>query len=72
MIQLEDIGPAIVAAEPNPEPGNVSYHDAIDGYRREVILKALAQTQGNRAAAARLLGLERSYLLRLIKSFRIT
>jgi DNA-binding NtrC family response regulator len=48
-----------------------SYHKAVDGYRREVILQALSQTEGNRAAAARLLGLERSYLLRLMKSFQI-
>jgi transcriptional regulator of acetoin/glycerol metabolism len=50
----------------------LSYHEAIDGYRREVLLQALTQTKGNRAAAARLLGLERSYFLRLMKSFRIS
>ena len=70
-IQLEDIAPAILAAESKAQ-SLTSYHDAIDGYRREVILQALAQTHGNRAAAARLLGLERSYLLRLMKSFQIT
>jgi transcriptional regulator with GAF, ATPase, and Fis domain len=36
-----------------------------------VIVSALAQTHGNRAAAARLLGLQRSYLLRLMKAFGI-
>lgn len=71
-MQLVDIAPAIVVAQPKAQPGTTSYHDAIDGYRREVILQALAQTQGNRAAAARLLGLERSYLLRLMKSFQIS
>jgi transcriptional regulator with GAF, ATPase, and Fis domain len=50
----------------------VSYHESIDEYRREVIVNALTQTQGNRAAAARLLGLQRSYLLRLMKSFHIS
>jgi len=43
----------------------------VDAYRRELILKALGQTGGNRAAAARALGLERTYLARLIKSLRI-
>ena len=50
----------------------VSYHESVDEYRREVIVSALAQTQGNRAAAARLLGLQRSYLLRLMKAFDIS
>jgi DNA-binding NtrC family response regulator len=72
-IQIEDLSPGIGAAEVEIDnrPTPVSYHESIDEYRREVIVNALAQTQGNRAAAARLLGLQRSYLLRLIKAFRI-
>ncbi len=73
-IQIEDLSPGIVAAE--AETGSPStpqsYHESIDEYRREVIVNALAQTQGNRAAASRLLGLQRSYLLRLMKSFDIS
>jgi DNA-binding NtrC family response regulator len=70
-IHLRDLTPGIIATEIKASPDSFSYHEAIDSYRREVILQALAQTQGNRAAAARLLGLERSYLLRLMKSFHI-
>ncbi|MET0500019.1 MAG: helix-turn-helix domain-containing protein [Candidatus Binatia bacterium] len=74
IIQIEDLSPGIVAAEMEMEsrPPPVSYHESVDEYRREVIVNALAQTQGNRAAAARLLGLQRSYLLRLMKSFHIS
>jgi Nif-specific regulatory protein len=73
-IQIEDLSPGIVAAEADvdhrlPSP---SYHESVDEYRREVIVNALAQTQGNRAAAARVLGLQRSYLLKLMKSFNIS
>jgi len=73
IIQIEDLSPAIVAAEGEIDnrPTPVSYHESVDEYRREVIVSALAQTQGNRAAAARLLGLQRSYLLRLMKAFNI-
>ncbi len=73
-IQIEDLSPGIVAAEAETESPSTpqSYHESIDEYRREVIVNALAQTQGNRAAAARLLGLQRSYLLRLMKSFEIS
>jgi len=72
-IQIEDLSPGIVAAEAEIDnrPTPVSYHESVDEYRREVIVSALAQTQGNRAAAARLLGLQRSYLLRLMKAFNI-
>jgi DNA-binding NtrC family response regulator len=72
-IQIEDLSPGIVAAEGEIDnrPTPVSYHESVDEYRREVIVSALAQTQGNRAAAARLLGLQRSYLLRLMKAFNI-
>ena len=37
--------------------GALSYRHAVDGARADVIRKALAHTQGNRAAAARVLGM---------------
>jgi transcriptional regulator with GAF, ATPase, and Fis domain len=37
----------------------------------EKVTKALRMTDGNRAGAARLLGLEAKYLLRLMKSLQI-
>ena len=70
-IDLQDVGVGSIPTESTTSREHTSYHQAIDGYRREVLVQALAQTQGNRAAAARLLGLERSYLLRLMKSFHI-
>ncbi len=48
-----------------------SYHQAIESYRRDLILKVLAQTHGSRAAAAQVLGIQRTYLSRLIKTLRI-
>jgi DNA-binding NtrC family response regulator len=70
---VEDLSPGIASAEQERDDRStpVSYHESVDEYRREVIVNALAQTQGNRAAAARLLGLQRSYLLRLMKAFDI-
>jgi Nif-specific regulatory protein len=49
-----------------------SYHKAIDDYRRALIERTLAQTQGNRAEAAKILGLQRTYLARLIKALGIS
>jgi DNA-binding NtrC family response regulator len=50
---------------------SVSYHDGVNAARKEMVIKALRQTNGNRAAAARLLGLEAKYFLRLMKSLAI-
>ncbi|HXV82091.1 MAG TPA: sigma-54 dependent transcriptional regulator [Candidatus Binatia bacterium] len=71
-IEIDDLAPGISGTEARKSSEPLSYHQAIDGHRREVILQALSQTHGNRAAAARLLGLERSYLLKLMKSFHIS
>jgi len=49
-----------------------SYNENVGAYRRQLILKALAEAQGNRAAAAKALGLQRTYLSRLIKTLRIS
>jgi transcriptional regulator with GAF, ATPase, and Fis domain len=61
----------VVAKVPNPVRDKFSYHGAIDDYRRELIVKTLAQTDGNRAAAAKVLGLQRTYLSRLIRTLRV-
>jgi DNA-binding NtrC family response regulator len=50
---------------------NLSYRDGVNAARKELLVKALRRTDGNRAAAARLLGLETKYFLRLMKSLRI-
>jgi DNA-binding NtrC family response regulator len=49
----------------------LSYRHAVDAARAEVIKKALAHTKGNRAAAARTLGMHKTHLLNLIKALRI-
>jgi DNA-binding NtrC family response regulator len=49
----------------------LSYREGINAARKELVLKALRRTEGNRAAAARLLGLETKYFLRLMKSLQI-
>ncbi len=70
-LSLHDLPRNIVSATSASLRDGLSYHEAIDDYRREMILKTLAQTQGNRAAAAKILGLQRTYLSRLIKVLQI-
>jgi len=70
-VMLHDLPPRIVATESQTPATGVAYHTAIAAYRREVLLQALAQAQGNHVAAAKALGLQRTYFQRLLKTLRI-
>ena len=71
-LTLQDLPPRIVAADPRARSTALSYRDDLTAYRRQLILRALTQTKGNRTAAAKALGLEKNYLSRLIKTLRIS
>jgi DNA-binding NtrC family response regulator len=70
-IELHDLPPRIAAAQAKAPAGRFSYRAGIDASRRELVLKALRQTGGNRAAAAKVLGIQRTYLLKLMKALGI-
>jgi DNA-binding NtrC family response regulator len=70
-ISLEDISPVIAFQAPGSFAADVTYREALDAYRQQIIVRALSCTQGNRAAAAKLLDIERRHLLRLMKCFGI-
>ena len=70
-ITSEDLPLRIVDSEIENTPDGFSYRHAVDAARAEVIRKALAHTKGNRAAAARILGMHKTHLLNLMKSMRI-
>jgi len=70
-VTLHDLPPGIACAEGESTSDSLSYRHALDAARREVITRALAYTQGNRAAAARMLGLHKTHLHSLMKSLRI-
>jgi len=71
-IALEDLPTRMAVGKPGAVPGTLSYREGVYAARKELILKALSTTQGNRSAAAKLLGLEAKYLLALIKSLGIS
>ncbi len=71
MIEASDL-PSRFAGESIPlSVDNLSYRDGINAARKDLVVKALRKTDGNRAAAARSLGLETKYFLRLMKSLGI-
>ena len=51
-----------------PLPG---FHGAVSDFKRRLLEATLTQAGGNRTRAARALGLQRTYLLRLIREFEI-
>ncbi len=67
----DDLPLRIAATDEVSPAGALSYRHAVDAARAEVIKKALAHTKGNRAAAARVLGMHKTHLLNLIKTLRI-
>jgi DNA-binding NtrC family response regulator len=70
-ITLQDLSPAIASKAPDALVDGLPYREALDACRQQIIAKALSRTQGNRAAAAKLLRIERRHLLRLMKCFGI-
>jgi DNA-binding NtrC family response regulator len=71
-LTVQDLPSRIVAGESPGRSTALSYRDDVTAYRRELIMRALMLTKGNRAAAAKALGLEPNYLSRLIKTLRIS
>jgi DNA-binding NtrC family response regulator len=70
-LAIQDLPSRVVASVARPSIDGRSYRDAMEYYRRELVLAALERCHGNRAAAARQLGLHEKYFLRLLKSLTI-
>jgi DNA-binding NtrC family response regulator len=56
---------------PPVEARPVGYHGAVSEFKRRLIEATLHQVKGNRTHAARALGLQRTYLLRLIRELAV-
>lgn len=48
-----------------------TYHQHVDNFKRELLTQTLLAHCGNRTHAAKALGLQRTYLLRLIRELGI-
>ena len=58
-------------SESLPRLADHSYHGAVCEFKRRLIEATLTQSGGNRTHAARALGLQRTYLLRLMREFEV-
>jgi DNA-binding NtrC family response regulator len=61
-VEVRDAGAAGLVREPSRR-----FHAAVEEFKRGLIASTLRRTGGNRTQAARLLGLQRTYLARLIR-----
>jgi len=50
----------------------ITFHGAVSDFKRRLIEASLRHAHGNRTHAARALGLQRTYLLRLIRELGVT
>ena len=72
-----EIGPKdlpLLRGEPSdetPEESAGTYHEAVQQFKREFLRSALAQASGNQTRAAEALGLQRTYLSRLLKDLGV-
>jgi DNA-binding NtrC family response regulator len=68
-IALEDFPPEIALGGETERPA--AFHSRVESFRASVIRDALAQHGGSQTQAARALGLQRSYLARLIRKYAL-
>jgi DNA-binding NtrC family response regulator len=73
VLTIQDLPGRIAAAEtPIQGSENLSYREAMEATRRNLVAAALRQAHGNRTAAAKILGVHEKYFFRLIKTLGIT
>jgi DNA-binding NtrC family response regulator len=70
-ISLDEIPTTMVSTDSTAPSLGLLYSENVEAYRRQLIVKALSEAKGNRATAAKALGLQRTYLSRLIKTLHI-
>ena len=66
---MEDLPPEIM--QPLDQIEGAGYHAKVETFRAQVLFEALEQASGSRTEAARALGLQRTYLARLIKRYEL-
>ncbi|MGI8991294.1 MAG: sigma-54 interaction domain-containing protein [Bryobacteraceae bacterium] len=71
LIRPEDLPESVLECEPASRFAGGKYQAAVQDTKRQSILKAVEQAQGNVTEAAKLLGVHPNYLHRLIRNFHL-
>jgi transcriptional regulator with GAF, ATPase, and Fis domain len=67
----EDLPIGSPRREPAPQAVGLPLKEAVDQFKKQLIVANLRQTGGNRARASKILGIQRTYLSRLISRYGI-
>lgn len=70
LILPEDLPEVVLESELSPT-STLRYHEAVTLTKKQIIVDAMAQVNGNYTAAARLLGVHPNYLHRLIRNLKL-
>ncbi|MBL8206644.1 MAG: sigma 54-interacting transcriptional regulator [Blastocatellia bacterium] len=71
LIQVEDLPESILEQEPVAGLMTTKYEDTLRETKKQLVLRALEQANGNQAEAAKLLGMHASNLHRLIQNLKL-
>ncbi len=69
---VDDLPPELQELGVSDELPKGSFHEAVRGFKRELVRSALAMHTGNRLKAAKELGISRCYLHRLLNQLNVT
>jgi transcriptional regulator with GAF, ATPase, and Fis domain len=71
VIRLEDLPDSLLEKDSTTDTGNAKYHAAITELKKQLIVGAVHEAEGNYTAAAHALGVHPNYLHRLIKNLKL-
>jgi Nif-specific regulatory protein len=71
VIRLEDLPEPVLEVECPPGVASTRYHEALQEFKKQLIVKAVEQARGNYTEAAKLLDLHPNYLHRLINKLNL-
>jgi Nif-specific regulatory protein len=73
-ITSEDLPLTVLVGAPESPASDAprDFHEAVVAYKRQIIREALHRSGGNQSKAASALGLQRTYLSRLIKELQVS
>jgi two-component system response regulator HydG len=69
---VDDLPPELQSLSISDELPNGTFHEAVRGFKRELVRSALTMHGGNKLKAARELGISRCYLHRLLNQLNVT
>jgi Nif-specific regulatory protein len=71
MILVEDLPDNVIDIASDPGQPGSGYHEKVADAKRKILLSAIEEADGNHAAAARSLGLNPTYLSRLLRNLEV-